>query len=111
MRDKTEKQLPFTNPNYKATHLLTADGIARELRRVYLQYRKGLVNGAMAGKSTYILQQLNQVVALKELQERLDCLEQGKVYVPSHTGGDTDPENEPALIEGTAQRMDEPKPH
>ena len=68
--------------NYRPEDLSTVDGISRELRRVYTDYRRGAIDGVMAGKSTYMLRELNNIMAVRELQERLVCLEDGRQYIP-----------------------------
>ncbi|MDB4498328.1 hypothetical protein N9251_03195 [Gammaproteobacteria bacterium] len=103
---KTAKQLPYTKPKYTAQGLLTADGIGRELRRIYHQYRRGDIDGVMAGKATYIIGELNKVVVVRELAERLQCLEEGRPYQPKQISEDIEPDNQPATLEGTAERVE-----
>ena len=89
-------KLPYTNQQYK-TPLETAFDIAAELRAVYIQYRRGKIDNVMATKSTYILRELNQVMVVRELQERLLCLEEGRPYMPPEQ---RKIEKKPKVIEG-----------
>lgn len=88
--------------NYQPEDLSTADGISRELRKVYTDYRRGTIDGTMAGKATYILRELNQVQTVRELQERLVCMEEGRTYIPPEQRL---PDKQPATIEGAATEV------
>lgn|GEM_PF-2124716 len=64
---------------------------------MYIQYRRGKIDNVMATKSTYILRELNQVMVVRELQERLLCLEEGRDYIPPEQ---RKADRKPAVIEG-----------
>ena len=99
---------PGGKANYQPADLSTAFGIATVIRSVYRDYRRGIIDGVMAGKSTYILRELNQVQVVRELQERLVCLEDGRTYIPPERRL---PDKQPALIEGESSPVEAEQEH
>jgi hypothetical protein len=75
-------------PRVKVGHLTTADGILTELRSLYRDARRGELRPSDATKLTYILKTMSEVMTLRELEARLDCLESGKCYTPRLTADD-----------------------
>jgi len=75
-------------PRIKIAHLTGADGILTELRSVYRAARRGELPMADATKLTYILKVMSEIMTLREMEARLDCLEAGIPYQPRNSDGD-----------------------
>jgi hypothetical protein len=75
-------------PRVRVGHLTTTDGILAELRSLYRDARRGQIRPSDATKLTYILKTMSEVMTLRELEARLDCLESGKSYTPRLTADD-----------------------
>jgi hypothetical protein len=76
-------------PRIKVAHLTNADGILTELRSVYRGARRGEIAMADATKLTYILKVMSEIMTLREMEARLDCLEAGIPYqLRSHNADD-----------------------
>ena len=65
-----------------------------ELRRIYRAVANGTLEPSIGTKLTYIAREVGQFVVLRELAERLECLEHGRAYLR--------PDQRAALIEGEA---------
>ena len=70
--------------------LTCADGILTELRSVYRGARRGEIAMADATKLTYILKVMSEIMTLREMEARLDCLERGIPYTPRSEIDDDD---------------------
>ena len=66
----------------KVSHLTNSEGILSELRSVYRDARRGIIRPEEATKLTYVLKIMSEVMTLREMEERLDCLEGGRPYIP-----------------------------
>lgn len=62
--------------------LTDTDGILGELRKLYRAARLGEIAPSDATKLTYILKVMSEVMTLRELEARLDCLETGRTITP-----------------------------
>lgn len=69
-------------PRVRIAQLTNADGILTELRSLYRAARRGEIPAQEATKLTYILKVMSEVMTLRELEVRLDCLESGRPYQP-----------------------------
>jgi len=85
MSDSPSEQLV---PRVRIGHLTTTDGILAELRSLYRDARRGEIRPSDATKLTYILKTMSEVMTLRELETRLDCLEAGKPYSPRLAAND-----------------------
>jgi hypothetical protein len=74
--------------------LTCADGILTELRSVYRGARRGEIAMADATKLTYILKVMSEIMTLREMEARLDCLEAGIPYQPRNSDGDDQADQE-----------------
>ncbi len=81
-------------PRIKVAHLTSADGILTELRSVYRSARRGEIAMADATKLTYILKVMSEIMTLREMEARLDCLEAGIPYQPRNSDGDDQADQE-----------------
>jgi hypothetical protein len=69
-------------PRIKIAHLTTTDGILAELRSLYRDARRGEIQPGDATKLCYLLKTMSEIMTLRAMEERLDCLESGKPYLP-----------------------------
>ena len=67
-------------PQVRVFHLTNSDGILSELRSVYRAARRGEMPASEATKLTYILKTMAEIMTLRDMEARLDCLESGKPY-------------------------------
>jgi hypothetical protein len=81
-------------PRIKITHLTSADSILTELRSVYRAARRGELPIGDATKLTYILKVMSEIMTLREMEARLDCLEAGIPYQPRNSDGDDQADQE-----------------
>jgi hypothetical protein len=78
-------------PRIKIGQLTNGDGILTELRSLYRAARRGEIPPGEATKLTYILKVMSEIMTLREMEARLDCLESGITYEPRKTNGDDRP--------------------
>ena len=76
-------------PHIRIGRLTTTDGILTELRSLYRAARRGEMQAGEATKLTYILKVMSEIMTLREMEKRLDCLESGTIYRPEITDGNT----------------------
>ena len=77
-------------PRVRIAQLTNADGILTELRSLYRAARRGEIPPGEATKLTYILKVMSEIMTLREMEARLDCLESGVPYQPrSSSNGDS----------------------
>jgi len=74
--------------NVRVAHLTNSDGILTELRNLYRAARRGEIPPSDATKLTYILKTMSEIMTLREMERRLDCLETGITYQPRDSDGD-----------------------
>jgi hypothetical protein len=81
-------------PRIKIAHLTTTDGILTELRSLYRDARRGEIPPGDATKLCYLLKTMSEIMTLRAMEERLDCLESGIPYKLENSDGDdcTDPQ-------------------
>ena len=75
-------------PHIRIGQLTGTDGILTELRSLYRAARRGEIPPAEATKLTYILKVMSEIMTLREMEKRLDCLESGVAYQPEKSDGD-----------------------
>lgn len=56
--------------------LKTASDVVRELGRLYRAWRRGELDDSAVKSGTYVLTQLRQAIEGRELEERLDAVEE-----------------------------------
>lgn len=95
----TKPKTIFLTPEYTPTRMNDATSVGTELRRIYRAVANGTLDPRIGTKLTYIAREVGQFVVLRELQERLTCLEEGRAYLP--------PEQRATLIEATAEESNE----
>ncbi len=71
--------------NVRVAHLTNSDGILTELRSLYRAARRGEILPSDATKLTYILKTMSEIMTLRQIEARLDCLESGRTYQPELT--------------------------
>lgn len=81
-------------PRVKIAHITSADGILTELRSVYRAARRGEIAMADATKLTYIRKVMSEIMTLREMEARLDCLEAGIPYQPRNSDGEDQADHE-----------------
>ena len=69
-------------PRIQIAHLTTTDGILTELRSLYRDARRGEIQPGDATKLCYLLKTMSEIMTLRAMEERLDCLEHGIAYKP-----------------------------
>ena len=62
-------------PRVRVAHLNDSDGILTELRSLYRAARRGEIRPSDATKLCYLLKTMSEIMTLRELEKRLDCLE------------------------------------
>ena len=75
-------------PRIKIAHLTTTEGILTELRALYRDARRGEIRASEATKLCYLLKTMSEIMTLREMEARLDCLEAGIPYQPRNSDGD-----------------------
>ncbi len=75
-------------PYIRIGQLTGTDGILTELRSLYRAARRGEIPPSDATKLTYILKTMSEIMTLREMEARLDCLETGITYQPRDSNGD-----------------------
>ena len=80
--------------NVRVAHLTNSGGILTELRSLYRATRRGEIAPSDATKLTYILKTMSEIMTLREMERRLDCLETGITYQPRDSDGDNRPDQE-----------------
>jgi len=81
-------------PRVRVSHLTNSDGIIAELRSIYRAARRGEIPCSDATKLTYILKTMSEIMTLREMEARLDCLEAGIPYQPRNSNGDARADSE-----------------
>ncbi len=76
-------------PRISIGRLTGTDGILTELRSLYRAARRGEILPSDATKLTYILKVMSEIMTLREMERRLDCLETGVTYQPRERDGDS----------------------
>ena len=76
-------------PRISIGRLTSTDGILTELRSLYRAARRGEIPPSDATKLTYILKTMSEIMTLREMERRLDCLETGVTYQPRERDGDS----------------------
>jgi len=74
--------------NVRVAYLTNSDGILAELRSLYRAARRCEIAPSDATKLTYILKTMSEIMTLREMERRLDCLETGITYQPRDSDGD-----------------------
>ena len=75
-------------PHIRIGQLTNADGILTELRNLYRAARRGEILPGDATKLCYLLKTMSEIMTLREMEKRLDCLESGVTYEPRKSDGD-----------------------
>jgi hypothetical protein len=66
----------------RIAHLTDSNGILTELRSLYRDARRGVLEPSEATKLAYLLKIMSEIMSLRDMEARLDALEAGRPYTP-----------------------------